>query len=94
MRVLIATAGARGDVAPLTGLATAIRAAGHGVTIASNDEYEGLVRRGRRSHSVTFFRQNIFERSADLCLIVDHEDMVHERASETGTLAAPDSTTA
>jgi UDP:flavonoid glycosyltransferase YjiC (YdhE family) len=43
MRVLIATAGARGDVAPLTGLATAIRAAGHSVTIASNDEYEGLV---------------------------------------------------
>jgi sterol 3beta-glucosyltransferase len=43
MRVLIATAGARGDVAPLTGLATAIRAAGHNVSIASNDEYEGLV---------------------------------------------------
>ena len=43
MRVLIATAGARGDVAPLTGLAAAIRAAGHSVTIASNDEYEGLV---------------------------------------------------
>jgi sterol 3beta-glucosyltransferase len=43
MRVLIATAGGRGDVAPLTGLATAIRAAGHSVTIASNDEYEGLV---------------------------------------------------
>ncbi len=43
MRVLIATAGARGDVAPLTGLATAIRAAGHSVTIASNDEYERLV---------------------------------------------------
>jgi hypothetical protein len=34
----------RGDVVvPLTGLATAIRAAGHSVTIASNDEYEGLV---------------------------------------------------
>jgi sterol 3beta-glucosyltransferase len=43
MRVLIATAGARGDVAPLTGLSTAIRAAGHSVTIASNDEYEALV---------------------------------------------------
>jgi sterol 3beta-glucosyltransferase len=43
MRVLIATAGGRGDVAPLTGLATAIRAAGHSVTITSNDQYESLV---------------------------------------------------
>jgi sterol 3beta-glucosyltransferase len=43
MRVLIATAGARGDVAPLTGLATAIRAAGHSVAITSNDECESLV---------------------------------------------------
>lgn len=43
MRVLIATAGGRGDVAPFTGLAAAIGAAGHGVTIASNDEYESLV---------------------------------------------------
>jgi sterol 3beta-glucosyltransferase len=43
MRVLIATAGERGDVAPITGLGAAIRAAGHGVTIASNDEYESLV---------------------------------------------------
>jgi sterol 3beta-glucosyltransferase len=43
MRVLIATAGGRGDVAPFTGLAAAIRAAGHGVTITSNDEYESLV---------------------------------------------------
>ena len=30
-------------MAPFTGLATAIRDAGHGVTIASNDEYESLV---------------------------------------------------
>jgi sterol 3beta-glucosyltransferase len=43
MRVLIATAGGRGDVAPLTGLATAIRAAGHSVAITNNDEYESLV---------------------------------------------------
>jgi sterol 3beta-glucosyltransferase len=43
MRVLIATAGGRGDVAPITGLATAIRAAGHGVTVTCNDEYESLV---------------------------------------------------
>jgi UDP:flavonoid glycosyltransferase YjiC (YdhE family) len=43
MRVLIATAGVRGDVAPLTGLATAIRAAGHSVTITCNDDHESLV---------------------------------------------------
>jgi hypothetical protein len=43
MRVLIASAGGRGDVAPFTGLAAAIRAAGHTVTITSNDEYESLV---------------------------------------------------
>jgi UDP:flavonoid glycosyltransferase YjiC (YdhE family) len=43
MRVLIASAGGRGDVAPFTGLAAAIRAAGHSVTITSNDEYESLV---------------------------------------------------
>jgi sterol 3beta-glucosyltransferase len=43
MRVLIATVGARGDVAPFTGLGAALRAAGHSVTITSNDEYESLV---------------------------------------------------
>ncbi len=43
MRVLIAAAGVRGDVAPLTGLATAIRAAGHSVTITCNDDHESLV---------------------------------------------------
>ena len=43
MRVLIASAGGRGDVAPFTGLGAAIRAAGHNVTITSNDEYESLV---------------------------------------------------
>jgi sterol 3beta-glucosyltransferase len=43
MRVLIAAAGGRGDVAPFTGLGVAIRAAGHSVTITSNDEYESLV---------------------------------------------------
>jgi sterol 3beta-glucosyltransferase len=43
MRVLIAAIGGRGDVAPFTGLGAAIRAAGHTVTITSNDEYENLV---------------------------------------------------
>ncbi len=43
MRVLIATVGGRGDVAPFTGLGAAMRAAGHGVTIATHDVFEGLV---------------------------------------------------
>jgi sterol 3beta-glucosyltransferase len=43
MRVLIATVGGRGDVAPFTGLGMALRDAGHSVTVASNDEYESLV---------------------------------------------------
>jgi sterol 3beta-glucosyltransferase len=43
MRVLIAAIGGRGDVAPFTGLATAICAAGHSVTITSTDEYESLI---------------------------------------------------
>ncbi len=43
MRVLIAAFGGRGDVAPFTGLAAAISAAGHSVTIVSSDEYENLV---------------------------------------------------
>jgi UDP:flavonoid glycosyltransferase YjiC (YdhE family) len=43
MRVLIATVGGRGDVAPFTGLGAAMRAAGHGVTVATHDVFEGLV---------------------------------------------------
>jgi sterol 3beta-glucosyltransferase len=43
MRVLIAAIGGRGDVAPFTGLGTAIRAAGHSVTITSTDEFESLI---------------------------------------------------
>jgi len=43
MRVLIATVGGRGDVAPFTGLGAAMHAAGHGVTIATHEMFEGLV---------------------------------------------------
>jgi sterol 3beta-glucosyltransferase len=43
MRVLIATVGGRGDVAPFTGLGAAMSAAGHSVTIATHDDFEGLV---------------------------------------------------
>ena len=43
MRVLIATVGGRGDVAPFTGLGAAMRAAGHGVAIATDEVFEDLV---------------------------------------------------
>jgi sterol 3beta-glucosyltransferase len=41
--VLIVTVGSRGDVAPFTGLGTALQAAGHTVTIASYGKFAGLV---------------------------------------------------
>jgi sterol 3beta-glucosyltransferase len=43
VRILIAAVGSRGDVAPLTGLGTALRGAGHDVTVASFGVFEELV---------------------------------------------------
>jgi len=43
MRVLIVTVGSRGDVAPYTGLAARLRAAGHAVTIATHRPFAALV---------------------------------------------------
>jgi sterol 3beta-glucosyltransferase len=43
MRVLMTAVGGRGDVAPFTGLAAALSAAGHTVTIAGQPEYKSLV---------------------------------------------------
>jgi sterol 3beta-glucosyltransferase len=43
MRVLIVAVGSRGDVAPFTGLGTALQAAGHSVTIAGYEMFAGLV---------------------------------------------------
>jgi sterol 3beta-glucosyltransferase len=43
MRVLIVAVGSRGDVAPFTGLGTALRTAGHSVAIASYEMFAGLV---------------------------------------------------
>jgi sterol 3beta-glucosyltransferase len=43
MRALIVTVGSRGDVAPFTGLGTALRAAGHSVAIAGYEMFAGLV---------------------------------------------------
>lgn len=43
MRVLIVAVGSRGDVAPFTGLATALNAAGHTTVIAGYEMFGGLV---------------------------------------------------
>ncbi|MEU6089360.1 glycosyltransferase [Streptomyces sp. NPDC047085] len=42
MRILIATAGSRGDVAPYTGLGVALAGAGHEVTLATTDTFAAL----------------------------------------------------
>lgn len=44
MRVLIVAVGSMGDVAPYTGLAARMRAAGHDVAIAAYARFEGMVR--------------------------------------------------
>ncbi|MFJ6432442.1 glycosyltransferase [Streptomyces sp. NPDC091416] len=44
MRILIAAAGSRGDVAPYTGLGTELRRAGYDVTLATTDTFAPLVR--------------------------------------------------
>jgi len=44
MRVLIVTAGSRGDVAPFTGLGQRLRQAGHQVALAAHDRFADLVR--------------------------------------------------
>ncbi|MFH8451065.1 glycosyltransferase [Streptomyces fungicidicus] len=44
MRILIAAAGSRGDVAPYTGLGAALRHAGHHVSVATTEAFAPLVR--------------------------------------------------
>lgn len=44
MRILIATAGSRGDVAPYTGLGAELRRAGYDVALATTDAFAPLVR--------------------------------------------------
>ncbi|MFF8597172.1 glycosyltransferase [Streptomyces sp. NPDC015220] len=44
MRILIAAAGSRGDVAPYTGLGAELRRAGHDVALATTDAFAPLVR--------------------------------------------------
>ncbi|MEU3226686.1 glycosyltransferase [Streptomyces sp. NPDC006976] len=44
MRILITAAGSRGDIAPYTGLGSALRGAGHDVALATTDAFAPLVR--------------------------------------------------
>src|SRR4051794_41336846 len=44
MRILILTAGSRGDVAPFTGLGRRLQQAGHQVALAAHDRFADLVR--------------------------------------------------
>jgi UDP:flavonoid glycosyltransferase YjiC (YdhE family) len=44
MRILIVTAGSRGDVAPFTGLGQRLQQAGHQVSLAAHDRFADLVR--------------------------------------------------
>ena len=44
LRVLIVTAGSRGDVAPFTGLGQGLQLAGHRVALAAHDRFADLVR--------------------------------------------------
>src|SRR4051794_12334810 len=50
MRVLIVTAGSRGDVAPFTGLGRRLQQAGHQVALAAHDRFADLVRGCRLEH--------------------------------------------
>lgn len=43
MRILIVTAGSRGDVAPFTGLGRRLLDAGHQVTVAAHPPFAGLI---------------------------------------------------
>ena len=43
MRILIVTAGSRGDVAPFTGLGQRLQQAGHEVALAAHDRFADLV---------------------------------------------------
>jgi UDP:flavonoid glycosyltransferase YjiC (YdhE family) len=47
MRILIVTAGSRGDVAPFTGLGQRLQQAGHRVALAAHDRFADLVRECR-----------------------------------------------
>jgi sterol 3beta-glucosyltransferase len=50
MRILIVTAGSRGDVAPFTGLGQRLREAGHEVALAAHDRFADLVRESGLEH--------------------------------------------
>jgi sterol 3beta-glucosyltransferase len=50
MRILIVTAGSRGDVAPFTGLGQRLQQAGYQVAVAAHDRFADLVRENGLEH--------------------------------------------
>jgi sterol 3beta-glucosyltransferase len=50
VRILIVTAGSRGDVAPFTGLGQRLQRAGHRVALAAHDRFADLVRGAGLEH--------------------------------------------
>jgi sterol 3beta-glucosyltransferase len=50
MRIVIVTAGSRGDVAPFTGLGQRLQQAGHQVALAAHDRFTDLVREAGLDH--------------------------------------------
>ncbi|GAB3412420.1 glycosyltransferase [Flindersiella endophytica] len=50
MRILIVTAGSRGDVAPFTGLGQRLQQAGHQVALGAHDRFAGLAREAGLEH--------------------------------------------
>jgi sterol 3beta-glucosyltransferase len=50
MRILIVTAGSRGDVAPFTGLGRRLQQVGHQVALAAHDRFADLVREAGLEH--------------------------------------------
>jgi UDP:flavonoid glycosyltransferase YjiC (YdhE family) len=50
MRILIVTAGSRGDVAPFTGLGQRLQQAGHHVALAAHERFAGLVQDAGLEH--------------------------------------------
>ncbi|MCX3063089.1 glycosyltransferase [Streptomyces beihaiensis] len=50
MKIVIAAAGSRGDIAPYTGLGVGLSAAGHAVAIATQDEFAPMVHAAGLAH--------------------------------------------
>src|SRR5208337_2181272 len=52
-------------------------------------QHQGLGSGSRRSHSVALLAQDLFERSANLRLVVHHQNVIHARIPFSGAAALP-----